>query len=399
MLLILTVGTGTAGRNSSLADGLVASIRLAKVDQFLLVPSASPESREVADLVRACAPENTHEFAFPDETPPELARHDDLEQCRMDLLLLFHRLLQWGHAELALNPTSGTKQMSAAAILAALEAGVSKIHYTVGERANGVVKTGTEKLQPFATQTVHAARARADARRLLIAGAFSGARELLLPWSASSDSQFLINAAAMMSAWARFAYQEAASTARSLEHPKAPTWAKGFDQLHASGPTSPVFLGDLLDHAAFLAAREDYTSALATLYRATEQAAKTVLAQNYRLLPPYPLGEVLPLAPQHRHQSFRVKARDGSLHLGLRETMELLRDLDEPLGLFYFDQAPFRHLLDQRNQTVFGHGHRPVSPSSVSKLRQFLTQALQESSLKQTLSLQRSKLLHTIIAP
>lgn len=398
MLLILTVGTGTAGRSSSVVDGLVASMRLAECNRFLLVPSASPNSRDVADFVRACAPEGTSEFVFQEGGRPELSLHDDLEQCRKELLGLFHRLRECGESDFVLNPTSGTKQMSAAAILAGLEAGVEKIHYTVGERADGVVKTGTEKLQPLDTATIHAARARADARRLLHAGAFSGARELLSPWSGIAASRFLMDAAALMNAWARFAYQEAASTARRLPHEKVATWAKIFDQLHAGGPESPPFVADLLDHADFLAAREETTIAFATLYRATEQAAKTVLARDHRIRPPYPVEDLLPIAPQRKQEVFRLKARDGHLHLGLYDAMELLRDFDDPLGRFFFGERSFRKLLDLRHETVFGHGHRPVPAKSLADLRQFLDTALKEAGLAKAPLLRRKQVLASLLA-
>ena len=47
---------------------------------------------------------------------------------------------------LLVNPTSGTKQMSVAAVLAALDEEVGMVIFTVGDRADGVVKTGTERM-------------------------------------------------------------------------------------------------------------------------------------------------------------------------------------------------------------------------------------------------------------
>jgi len=51
-LLILTVGTGTAGKHSDVAQGLANTIRQVRPRKFWLVPSASEKSTPVADLSR-----------------------------------------------------------------------------------------------------------------------------------------------------------------------------------------------------------------------------------------------------------------------------------------------------------------------------------------------------------
>jgi hypothetical protein len=82
-LLILTVGTGTAGRHSDVAQGLANTIRLVRPRKFWLVPSASEKSTPVADLIRetvadlgSFAPwkQSAHYHAIPN--------HDDIHECR-----------------------------------------------------------------------------------------------------------------------------------------------------------------------------------------------------------------------------------------------------------------------------------------------------------------------------
>jgi hypothetical protein len=48
-LLILTVGTGTAGRHSDVAQGLTNTIDRLRPRRFWLVPSTDPKSVPVAD--------------------------------------------------------------------------------------------------------------------------------------------------------------------------------------------------------------------------------------------------------------------------------------------------------------------------------------------------------------
>src|SRR6266508_338315 len=161
-LLILTVGTGTAGRHSNLAQGLVNTLRQLRPRLFWLVPSASPESTGLAELVRDGAPAGSA-FQPWTKTQPfcQIAEPDDLFLCRAALREVIQkaRLLLRKGEPLVLNPTSGTKQMSVAATLAALDEDIGEIVFTVGERADGVVKTGTERLASFSTQVCFAERA------------------------------------------------------------------------------------------------------------------------------------------------------------------------------------------------------------------------------------------------
>src|ERR1017187_9279470 len=117
-LLILTVGTGTAGKHSDVASGLARTIDLCAPRLFWLVPSASEKSRPVADLIResigcpgAFRPWSTEE---PYHT---IADPDDIHQCRAvlrEVIAEARKQLKPGE-RLIVNPTSGTKQMSAGA--------------------------------------------------------------------------------------------------------------------------------------------------------------------------------------------------------------------------------------------------------------------------------------------
>src|ERR1019366_9811411 len=82
-LLILTVGTGTAGKHSDVAAGLARTIDLCTPRLFWLVPSASEKSRPVADYIRELV---EHPGAFRPWSTGEpyrtIADPDDIHQCR-----------------------------------------------------------------------------------------------------------------------------------------------------------------------------------------------------------------------------------------------------------------------------------------------------------------------------
>ena len=82
-LLILTVGTGTAGKRSDVAQGLANTIRQVQPRKFWLVPSASEKSIPVADLIRETVAD-LESFApwSASAAYHAIANHDDIHGCR-----------------------------------------------------------------------------------------------------------------------------------------------------------------------------------------------------------------------------------------------------------------------------------------------------------------------------
>src|SRR5437667_7556580 len=82
-LLILTVGTGTAGKHSDVAQGLANTTRQVRPRKFRLVPSASEKSSPVLDLIRETA-DDLYSLAHRSESAPyhAIANHDEIHECR-----------------------------------------------------------------------------------------------------------------------------------------------------------------------------------------------------------------------------------------------------------------------------------------------------------------------------
>src|SRR5439155_8914965 len=110
-------------QHSNLAQGLVNTLHQLRPRSFWLVPSASSDSVTLAEIVRDDAPTGC---AFQPWSPTQpfrqIEQQDDLFVCRTALRKVIntaqHQLAQG--ERLIVNPTSGTKQMSVAATLAAL---------------------------------------------------------------------------------------------------------------------------------------------------------------------------------------------------------------------------------------------------------------------------------------
>jgi len=107
-LLILTVGTGTAGPYSNLAQGLTNTLSQVQPRLFWLVPSGYPDSTAIADLVRESAPTGSCFQSWNTSTLYcSIAEPDDLFVCRSTLrqvIACARRCLERGE-RLLVNPT------------------------------------------------------------------------------------------------------------------------------------------------------------------------------------------------------------------------------------------------------------------------------------------------------
>jgi len=376
-LLILTVGTGTEGQHSNLAQGLVNTLHQLHPRRFWLVPSTNPDSIANAESVREGAPADSSFQPWSSSHPfRAIERPDDLFDCRAALREVIHaarQQLRQGE-RLILNPTSGTKQMSVAATLAALDEEIGEIVFTVGERADGVVKTGTERMAPFRTEQFFLERDLRLADGLFRAGAFCAAARVLQPYI-TPDARQAREKALCLHEWQRLSHAAAASHAAKFSE----ELRRHLKHVAETDEFSAVKLGDLLASADALTRWGDHEEALARYYRGAEQAAKVRLAEAHALPPPYRLEAVLQLLPAgHKlaDELRRARSRNGTVMLTSQKAWEVLEALQDPMADAYFNDRQLVEGLQRRNETMYGHGKESVEPAQTqvvaSRLRDLL---------------------------
>jgi hypothetical protein len=365
-LLILTVGTGTAGKHSNVAEGLARTLNRCAPRLFWLVPSASEKSRPVADLIResvecpgAFRPWSTAE---PYRT---IADPDDIHQCRSvlrEVIAEARKQLKPGE-RLIVNPTSGTKQMSAGATLAALDEEVDQIDFTSGERVDGVVKTGTEVVQSFDLRGFLFQRDLRTAAELFHYGAFYAAARLLKGY-AQPEAVRSRETALCLHEWQRMNYPKAAShAARFSEDLRA-----HLNALAQADAFSAPLLGDLLAGADELLRWGDCEEALARYYRGAEQAAKVRLAEAHSIRSPYRLESVLDILPagcRLAEDLRRWGSWNGVILLTAQKAWDVLDACDDPMAKTYFADQKLQYGLQRRNESMYGHGQEPVEAGQV----------------------------------
>jgi hypothetical protein len=357
--LILTVGTGTAGAHSNLAAGLRRTLELIAPQKFWLIPSTDEVSQLTADLVREGVPG----FQVWSESSAYrcIARPDSLEDCRQtvrEVILRARQALSKG-ARLLVNPTSGTKQMSVGAALAALDEGVGELVFTVGQRADGVVITGTEKLETFNASTYFAERDRDIALQLGRAGAFAAAASIARRHPSLSD---LEATAQCLHEWERQNYVEARRIAAGS--PALASARHLLEQLtqaaHAPEPQT-LIIADLLHTADLLHRRRDFESALVLACRALEMGLRRALFEKTGLHEPYSLSKLcaLPISQGIKDRCRQISNDGQRTILNLQTVAKVLSELGHDLGDAFFNDRNLRDLIGVRNDLM--HQVRAVS--------------------------------------
>ena len=329
-LLILTVGTGTAGRFSDLASGLLRTIELLSPRQFWLIPSTSPDSLAIADLLA----ENQPAFAgrFPLEHP------DDLEDSRKHIrnVIIQARNNIRGDERLLINPTSGTKQMTVAATLAALDEQIGDIVFTTGERADGVVKTGTESITAFNPASYFLDRDLQLARQFFNAGDFFAAERVLKPHNTTLTKEW--TTAFTCHHWRRFDYDHAKAYCAIL-----------------ANRTPQDIVADILAWSEHALRHDDPDGSIRLTYKALEQAARFFLKEQTGLEPDdkglYKAADIAGLKT-----TFVPESKKNTITLGLQNIVKILKDMGHPFGSG-FDYKLFS-LSNIRNEAT--HDLRPV---------------------------------------
>ncbi len=343
-LLILTVGTGTAGRHSDLASGLRRTLELLTPRKFWLVPSTAPDSLAIADLI--AEGHASYGGRFPLEHP------DDLESSRQHIRSVIRRVRgQVKEGErLLVNPTSGTKQMTAAATLAALDEQIGDIVFTTGDRTDGVVKTGTERITAFKPADYFRERDLALARDFFDAGDFYAAERILRPHNQTHTKEWAT--AYTCHHWRRFDYDRAKAYDKRLEN-RAPR----------------DIVADIIAWSDHALRHDDPDTSFRLTYKALEHAARLFLEEKTGIKPGrdgrYERAQIDGL-----RTSFVSEGKSRrDITLGLQNIVKILNDLSHSFGRGFDNKL--RKLSEIRNEAT--HDLRPVD---VKEAQTFLQQAI-----------------------
>lgn len=294
-------------------------------------------------------------------------------------------------SDIRIDITAGTKPMSAAAALVAVEYGL-KIYYVTGERQEGRVLSGTEQVVSLATGRYIAERTLAGAASAYRSGNYQAssalaaeARNLYGGKRYAEAADALEALAAGYSRWEAFHYRPAADALEgALRLPAVGRWeltrkiglsvkllkeiAEEQERIRDDAPFKPrseAFAIDLVESARRRISHGFYDDAVARLYRCVEYLSQLALSRDFDQptsgISMTFMKDVASSAGAEFRRRFEEKqrmTREGRKYeVGLQEGFEILAAKGHSLGLaFVGKKAEFQKLLYKRNHSCMGHG-------------------------------------------
>ena len=358
MILVLTVGTGTAGQHSNLAAGLLNSINSLEVKPtfILLVPSTSEESTGLAELL-------SEECTTPSELAPfelRIEKPDDLLCARKQIRACLESLRKrFPGKNILVNPTSGTKQMTIGCFLAASEIPGIEICFIGGQRKDGVVITGTEQNLRFEPNLLHRERALATAETLYKTGALEAVHPLLEEFGQSTHPESVLGLCQSHRQALRF--EPARQAATRSDHPALIPLRSYLGQISTEGRDSTLFVAEVFAGAERLRKWGKDIPAFLAYYQSVEFGVRSALALRHQVKEPYDVNLIAhaPHFSTSQAKRFRALARDGELHLGMHGLHETLVAFGDKNAQSYLEKdSSLRSLLKRRNEFI----HAGISP-------------------------------------
>ncbi len=371
--LVLTVGTGTRV-DTNIVSPLVKTVKDSNPNftVFICTNESEKNAGKIACELGLKSGEDFENF--------KLRSEDDLQKCFTDIANAFRFLVKKGfeNSDIDIDFTSGTKAMTSALVLAGLAFDCGSIKYITGDRKNGVVIAGTERITVFSPNKLKAFEQLNLAKRLIRELRFDTARDLIEGINEDILDEFdkekrksLYHVAVAYGYWDRFKHREMRGEIEKAKAerffdlkifiPNAETkrlLVKIGKDMQEEQPTWEI-MADIYCNAKRRYAEGKYDDTLARIYRLTEMLAQLILLRTYGINP----SDVdLAKVPKEIHPFLETnKNAEGTIQIGLLKDYLILDSLRDPLGRHFMKNTPFQGLLKKRNRTILAHGFFPVS--------------------------------------
>lgn len=320
-----------------------------------------------------------------------IADPDSLQACySVTRSALTKAMQQYPNSRYVADYTGGTKTMSVALAMAALESNWD-LSLVKGARTDLIkVVDGTEVAGLVNSWEVRARQRMEEVRRLFdnynYASAETLASNILQTGALSTQLQTQlrewVGLARGFDAWDRFDHERALQILTPYQSRVVP----GFRFLKLiTGTTKqrsgyePVF--DLVRNSERRAHQKRFDDAVARLYRACEMLAQIKLTLRTPTLDSSNIAvQALPEALRPAYDQLR-DPNSGKIQLGLRQDYELLSALDDPLGIVYrTHEKRLLNGLSARNASILAHGISPIGDESYQKFAEVLNDLIRDAT-------------------
>jgi len=367
--LIATVGTGMgddAEATRSIAHAISTSIRVANPERVVFVVSGESLERTIPEVKAELG-----DSADLDSEFILVERIDDLNDVFSRVCRKIAELKDSGY-DVVVDFTSGTKAMSAGAVLAAVSE-ATRVSYVSGRRVGGRVARGGEQVLTYTPLMGIARMQEKLAGELFNLHQFAASQRILDSLKSQIPEPEFSERMAELSGvvrgyhlWDMFRHERAFELLKKSR--RVPSHNKEFlGKLCSKEEKEPFFIADLINNAERRLEEGKYDDALARLYRTMELIAQYRLEAVHGIVTKdVDLSEV-PEAVRGKYS--RLRDEDGRIRLGLFRAYELLSDLEDELGKKFVSNRRLHNLLKRRNDSILAHGITPVDEDTVSQLR------------------------------
>lgn len=374
--MIITVGI-PADPRLDILEPLAAEIEAGRPEEVVLIASgeSARNAQRLAGLIAAADGAGGAAGGNDRTRVVRLESAHDLEEAFLAANRAIERLAERGIApeDVAINFTSGTKMMSAGAVLSAVFNRCMQLRYIVGAEAGSknrrVIRTHPGAV--FALQDILRARSLALELRFRSAIALlDGLDDSLLTEGDRALRASLQRVAEAYDAWHHFhperfleIYPGIDLTHSLLETFVLDDRRKGevaqLAEEMQRGEMGPHLLIDLYNNGLRQLEAGEADDALIRLYRALELLAQWILRRDHGI--DTNDVEVRRIPPRDRVGFEALRSLDdGLVKIGLRKAWDLLIILDTAVGRRYTASEPMKQFLSQRTSSILAHGIKPI---------------------------------------
>jgi CRISPR-associated protein (TIGR02710 family) len=324
---------------------------------------------------------------------------DNLSECSNAVESAIAEILRENpEAQVSIDYTGGTKTMSSALLLASINNNLPVYLTTSSSRENLIkVERGertrkapvfdiyfgniTRNIIPGLLKRYNYSASVDDLQTFLVNHEFSGEKQ--------DEINRLIDLCSAFDEWDRFNHIEALAYLKSytkenemkdfvLFLKRIITSRSIVDENYPVNEGMPGYgyevIEDLLLNAERRAHQKRYDDAVGRIYRAIELTAQIRLKKEFNIR----TGDIdIAKVPEHL-QEFCLRKKDqskGKIQLALRDSFELLADLEDPFGLNYREHRNrITDALVCRNNSLFAHGFSPISESDYSRVNRIISE-------------------------
>ena len=374
--MIITVGTGIgADKNEavkSLAQGIVKSIKSNNPDYIAFFVTEESKRETVPEIEKEL-------LDLPEREEVLIKDMNDVNGVYEEVSKKLRELKEKGY-DLVVDFTSGTKAMSAGAVLAATSENAT-ISYVAGKRVGGKVVRGEEQVLSYSP-----VKGMVDSEIKIL-------RELFNTYQYESCMEVIKRIEEMTSdpeiterlrryrqlvegysLWDRFDHKKALEILRTFDHSIVNIERNKKILLkmeRENYENYDLLIADILNNARRRMEEGKYDDAVARLYRTVELIAQYRLKMKYEIdTSNVDTWHLKTLGMERKVLEKYEELRDekGKIKLGLKKDFELLKDLNDGLGLKFLEDEGMENLLGKRNQSILAHGLTPVKREDAEKM-------------------------------